>query len=292
MSSPAVSVVMAVYNGEPFLVQAIESVLRQTITDFDLIVVDDASTDNTPRILQAFKERDSRVVVLRHEERQERSKSRNQAILAARGKYIAIMDADDLSMPQRLERQLQYMEAFEDVALLGTWGYEIDADNEIVGIWSPPVEDTALRKAMLNGNPFCHSSVMFRKAALDTTGLYDESLNSSEDYDLHWRLTRRYRCANIPDCLVLKRVDWERELQVHRLRRSKTLQVRLKWFRQEGVGLAQYMRLVMPLAALWLPPRLMVSLRRLKRRLHPVPLPPNVAKWLDEMNSLGTVSRK
>lgn len=271
---------MAVRNGGLFLAQAIESILGQTFTDFELVVVDDASTDGTPEVLRAFQARDGRLVVLRNEERQERSRSRNRAIAAACGRYIAVMDADDVAMPTRLERQVERMERCADLGLLATWAYEIDFANRLVGAWRPPTDDAALRRAMLSGNPFFHSSVMFRRAALELNGLYDEALVSSEDYDLYWRITRAWRCANLPEFLALWRLDWQRQGQVHRLRRFNTLRVRWRWFRRAGVGPAAYVRLLPPLVALCLPPRVIAALRRQKRRLYHVAAPPEVLDWL------------
>jgi glycosyltransferase involved in cell wall biosynthesis len=285
MSYPAVSVVMAVHNGEPFVVQAIESVLRQTMTDFELITVDDASTDNTPHILQAFRERDPRVIVLRHEQRQERSRSRNHAILAANGKYIAIMDADDISMPLRLERQIEYMEANPSLVLCGVWGYEISPNNRIVGVLQPPVRDRDLRKFMFRANPFVHAGVMFRRDALLRTSLYDPALSQAEDYDLYWRVCKQGDIAVIPEFLVLHRVNWDQEKKSNFRRRLRSVKVHHKWYRAEQAPLSSYVSLFLCLTAAVLPATLVVGIRQLwrKRRTRKHVDDAEVISWLAQL---------
>ncbi len=285
MSSPAVSVVMAVHNGEPFVIQAIESILRQTIADFELIVVDDASTDNTPHILQAFKERDTRVVVLRHKERQERSKSRNEAILAARGKYIAIMDADDISMPLRLERQLEHMEANPHLVLCGVWAFEISPNNEIIGALCPPVKDEDLRKLMYKTTPFVHSGVMFRRNALLRTSLYDHTLTQAEDFDLYMRVCKQGKLAVIPEFLVFHRIDWNREKKSNLRRRIQSVKVHYKWYRVDQAPLSSYVSLLQSMAVAALPASLAIGARRFwhKRRARKYLGNAEVASWLAQL---------
>ena len=114
---PKISLIMSVYNGEDYLAEAIESVLNQTFRDFELIVINDCSTDSTPEILNGFQERDNRVKVHTNEVNLRLPSSLNKAISLAKGKYVARMDADDICLPDRLEKQYDFMESHPDVAL-------------------------------------------------------------------------------------------------------------------------------------------------------------------------------
>ena len=266
MSAPPVSVVMAVRNGQRYVGQAIESVLGQTFKDFEFLIVDDASTDATPSILEAYRARDPRISVLRNERRLERSASRNRAIRAARGSYLAMIDADDLAMPRRLEMQLEHLDNHPELAMLGSWVYEIDTENRLVGLARLPENGREIRQRMLVSNQFVHPSVMARKSVVESVGLFDESLNACEDYALYFPIVLRYPCANLPVPLAVRRWDWDHEKAVHRHRRVSQLKVRLRLFRAYSAGPKSYIGLAVPLVLWLLPPSLALMLRRLKRR--------------------------
>ena len=273
MESPAVSVVMAVRNGQRYVAQAIESILRQSFKEFEFIIVDDASTDDTPEILERFRRRDPRISVLSNERRLERSASRNKAIRRASAKYVSMIDADDLALPRRLEVQLAHVEDNPEVALLGTWAYEIDSTGRTIGMIRPSTDSAKIRQRMLRSNQFIHSSVLARKDAIKAVGLFDERLNTVEveDYDLYFRIAQRYQCENVPAPLVVRRVDWDHERQVHRHRRARQMRVRLRAYRSHSVGPMAYVGLVPPMALWCLPARLVVALRRWRRSVRTVP---------------------
>jgi glycosyltransferase involved in cell wall biosynthesis len=200
---PAVSVVLAVYNGEPWLDEALSSILTQSLLDLELIVVDDGSTDGTADRLNAI--RDARLVV-RRQARAGQTAALNHGLRLTRAPLVARMDADDVALPERLARQADFLAAQPAVGLLGTAAHEIDPSGAIVNTLAPPHDDRAIRRALLRMNPFVHSSVMFRRALIDTVGSYDESFAVAQDYDLWLRMSRATRLANLPEALTLRRL--------------------------------------------------------------------------------------
>jgi glycosyltransferase involved in cell wall biosynthesis len=203
MSAPAVSVIMAVYNGEPWLGEAVDSVLGQTLADVELIVVDDGSTDGTLGVLD--QRRDRRLTVLR-QSRGGQTAALNRGLRSARAPLLARLDADDVALPDRLARQVAFLSAHPEVGLLGSGCHEISPAGATVRTLTPPAEDPAIRHSLIRANPFIHSSVMFRRAAVDAAGGYDESFAVAQDYDLWLRMSRVTRLANLPAPLVLRRL--------------------------------------------------------------------------------------
>ena len=203
MSAPAVSVIMAVYNGEPWLGEALASTLGQSLQNLEFIVVDDGSTDGTAKRLADIG--DPRVSVLR-QSRAGQTAALNRGLRAARAPLVARIDADDVSLPDRLARQARFMAAHPEVGLLGTAAREIAPSGAVLHTLAPPCDDRAIRRALMRANPFVHSSVMFRRALIDGLGGYDESFAVAQDYDLWLRLSRVTRLANLGEPLVLRRL--------------------------------------------------------------------------------------
>jgi glycosyltransferase involved in cell wall biosynthesis len=201
---PSVSVVLPVYNCPSLVAEAIESVLRQTLQDFELIVIDDGSTDDTPTVLKHFG--DPRLFALRQHNRG-LAATLNRGVELARGRYIARQDQDDMSHPERLAKQVAYLNANPHCALVGTWA-EIWCGNVKTGRQHRhPTSNPQLQYELLLNNPFVHSSVMMRKSALEEVGGYsvDASRQPPEDYELWSRIARKYEVANIPEILHVYR---------------------------------------------------------------------------------------
>jgi len=211
MREPEISVIMSVYNTPPaFLEASISSILSQSFEDFEFIVVDDASSDDdVKRVLDVYAVKDARLKVLRNRENLGLTRSLNRALQIARGRYVARQDSDDVSLPDRLEKQVLFMRHRPDIVLLGTRGYIIDEDDRIIGRWEPALVPSLIRKKLLRGNQFLHTSVMFRRKTVLELGGYDESFRYSQDYDLWIRLLRRHNAANLPDYLVKHRINRE-----------------------------------------------------------------------------------
>jgi len=256
-----VSVLMSVRNGAPWVREAVESVLAQTAPDLELIVIDDGSTDATPDLLTAL--RDPRLRV----ERQPPAGltlALNRALKLARAPLLARLDADDLAVPDRVARQRTFLDSHPEVGLLGTGAREVDPSGREMGIVSPPVEDAAIRRALIRENPFVHSSVMMRRSALlRVGGGYDETLPVAQDYDLWMRMSRITRLANLSAPLVVRRLVAGRVSAERDAERLAT-EVRVRW---RAVRSGTYpwwcaVFLLKPLAALVLPRPLRGLLRR------------------------------
>ena len=194
---------MPVHNGAPWVREAATSVLAQTLADLELIVIDDGSTDATPEVLASI--RDPRLRVDR-QARQGLTLALNRALELARAPLLARLDADDVALPERLARQSRFLEAHPDVGLLGTGAREVDVSGRQVAVVRPPVDDATLRRALIRANPFVHSSVVVRRAAVDRAGGYDPSFPVAQDYDLWMRLAAVTRLANLPEPLVIRRL--------------------------------------------------------------------------------------
>ncbi|HEX7076608.1 MAG TPA: glycosyltransferase [Hyphomicrobiaceae bacterium] len=203
--SPQVSVLMSAYNAEAHLHDAVESILGQTFTDFEFIIVDDGSTDATPAILASCG--DPRIRILTNDRNVGLTASLNRGLAVCRGAYVARQDADDRSLPQRLEKQVRWLGEHPEVALVGTAYRAFDEARGIDAIHRLPATDGAIRWHMLFHNAFCHSSVMFRAEATGRHGSsYDETLPFAQDYEFWQRLLQSGRGANLPDPLVEHRV--------------------------------------------------------------------------------------
>ena len=202
-SSPLVSCVLAAHDGAATLGGAVRSLLRQTLTAIEVVVVDDCSTDATGDILAAID--DPRLVVLRNEERLGLAGSLNNGFAVARARYVARLDADDVAMPERLERQLDAMRR-RGLGVLGTSAVELDVDGRPGRLHHMPADDVDVRWQLLFSSPFFHPSALVDRTALDRDGLrYDPEFAESEDYDLWSRLLRTSRGGNLREPLLLKR---------------------------------------------------------------------------------------
>ena len=201
-----ISVIMATYNNERDISRAVSSILLQDHRDLELVIVNDGSTDATPEILECFAARDDRIILLHNNQNMGRAASRNRAIEASRNDLLAILDADDISMPRRLSRQVAYMQEHADVGLLGAWVIRIDAHNQPLFLQTGPTDDASLRRVTRQLRmPFCHSAVAFRREAVISAGLYDSRFARSQDSHLVRRVAERTKMAALPEPLVLYR---------------------------------------------------------------------------------------
>jgi hypothetical protein len=193
---------MSVYNGERHLREAIDSILVQTFTDFEFIIVDDGSTDRTAAILDDYM--DPRIRRITNTTNIGLTKSLNIGLAACRGEFVARMDADDVSLPERLDRQVQHMHAHPEVGLLGTQFVTVDGDGCVTNhISCLPTEDVAIRWCLLGENAFAHASVMLRRSVLADHALsYDDQLPVAQDYDLWERMVTLTKCANLEGALL------------------------------------------------------------------------------------------
>lgn len=190
-----VAVIMPVYNAAPYIRDAVASVLAQRFTEFELIIVDDGSTDDSMWIVRAFD--DARIRILTNDSRRGLSFSVNRAIDETDSIYIARMDADDIMLPERLERQVSYLDAHPAVGVCGSCVRLLGRGD----VWTMPADDAAIRAEMLFNSPLLHPTVLLRRSALAELR-YDEQFPKAQDYDLWQRLAGRTGLANVPEVLL------------------------------------------------------------------------------------------
>lgn len=200
--TPRVSVLMGVYNGDKYLPKAIDSILGQTFTDFDFLIIDDGSADRTREIIDSYQ--DPRIKVIANAQNAGLTHSLNKGLDLAGGDYIARMDSDDISLPERLAKQVAYMDAHLEVAVCGTWAQDIDSDGKVIGVRETPV-DKDLERNYWRPSPIIHPSAMIRRAHLNGMR-YDEQMRYAQDFDLWLRIRATHKLANLPERLLLYRV--------------------------------------------------------------------------------------
>ena len=203
---PAISVLMPVRNGERFVAEAVESVLSQTFTDLELLVLDDGSRDSTPQILERLAGGDSRLVVHRREPGRSLSAVLNVAADLSRAPILARLDADDVALPDRLQRQAEFLDENPEVALVGGQALLVDERGREFGRAEYPTGDAELQEALRERNPFVHSAVTMRREAFEAVGGYRINFDHAEDLDLWLRLAAGRRIANLPDFVVKYRI--------------------------------------------------------------------------------------
>lgn len=251
---------MSVHNGERWVAEAVESVLRQAFANFEFIVVDDGSTDRTGAILNGYG--DARLKVL-HQEQAGLTRSLNRALRLTTAPLVARMDADDVALPERFAKQVAFLDSHPEVGLLGTGCHEISPTGEVLRTISPPVEDGAIRRALIRRNLFIHSSAVMRREVLETVGGYDETLPVAQDYDLWLRMSRVTKMANLPEVLLRRRLTPGRISSARESDRFRAeVIVKLRAFRSGAYPLWCAVFLAKPLCALVLPARLRQFLRR------------------------------
>ena len=199
--APAVTILMAVYNGEDYLRLAIDSILSQTFKEFELLVIEDGSTDSSPRILASYD--DTRIRVLHNERNIGLTASLNVGIREAHGEFIARMDADDICAPDRLEKQVHTMRAAQELVLLGSSYRLIDSDGNSIRTKIKAWDDFQVRWVALFRTPVEHSSAIIRRSVLLENKLfYDEQYRSAQDYDFWLRLLEYGRGSILRDILL------------------------------------------------------------------------------------------
>lgn len=204
MKKISISVVMSVYNDAKYLRESVESILKQTFKNFEFVIVDDCSNSTVASILSKYS--DKRIKIIRNTLNLGLTRSLNIAIKVARGRYIARMDADDISYPTRLQEQVHFLENNPEFVLCGASADLIDENNNIYGTRMCPTTDDIIRSNLVKSNQFIHPLVMFKKDAWERVGGYDESFTLSQDYDFFLKLSRIGKVANVHQTLLKYRV--------------------------------------------------------------------------------------
>ena len=205
---PLVSVVMPVYNTEKYLAEAIESILAQTFSDFEFIIVDDASQDGSAEIARGFAKRDSRVRLLQHGENMGAAAARNTGLYAAKGEFFAAHDSDDISAPERFQKQVRLLQSQPEVGAVSVHARVVTEDLQPIYQREPPAAHAVILLDHFLGflsAPFHHSALMMRRILMLEAGGYDASMRYHDDCDMMTRLLGKTKFANIADCLYIYR---------------------------------------------------------------------------------------
>jgi glycosyltransferase involved in cell wall biosynthesis len=225
MSHPEISVVMPVYNAAAYLEEAVRSILGQTFRDFEFIIINDGSTDGTASILKRYEKADNRIQVY-HQENQGMISALNRGCQLARGQYIARMDADDVSLPQRLQRQLEYLDRHPQIGILGTWILNIDESGSMRGTWCPPTNPKMLKWTNFFGVCVSHSTTFMQREVVQKLDFYRPDAVHAEDVDLWLRASSITEFGNIPEVLGKYRV-WSGSTHQRNLQLRRDTHVRL-----------------------------------------------------------------
>ena len=199
---PKVSVIMSVFNDEKNVAESVKSILNQTFDDFEFMIVNDGSTDDSMKIVHSLK--DPRIRTIQHENIG-LTKSLNKAICVSQSEYIARQDSDDISIPDRLEKQVSFLDNNPEYAMIGTGIYRINSYGRIIETPSVISSNRKIRWFLRTGNCFCHGSVMIRRSSLNHVGIYRDYLKVTQDYDLWRRISEAYKVENLRERLYLWR---------------------------------------------------------------------------------------
>jgi glycosyltransferase involved in cell wall biosynthesis len=206
MSNPVISVLTTVFNAGCFFEPSIRSILNQTFRNFEFLIVDDASTDGSAELAEAWAAKDPRIRVIRNSENRGQTACLNQGLELARGRWIARQDADDLSHPSRFAKQHRFLTIQPDVVLLGTNGRIIDHQDRLTGLLDAPLSHKSITWSSPFLNPFMHTSVVFRADIIrDTFGGYNQAYRIAQDYELWTRVIAIHESANLSERLVCYR---------------------------------------------------------------------------------------
>lgn len=201
--NPKVTVLMPVYNGGMFIAQAIESILNQTYRDFEFIIIDDGSTDDSVCIINTYK--DARIILLKNERNLGLPTSLNIGLDIAKGEYVARMDCDDISFPERFEKQVKYLDCHKEIGIVGTW-MELFGDKRGI-ISKAPINFNEIKCSLLLFSSISHATIMFRRSLFNKYNLrYDPDYYACEDYELFSRVFKNINATSLSEILYKYRI--------------------------------------------------------------------------------------
>ncbi len=200
----------------PYLKDAVRSILAQTYKNFEFIIVDDGSTDDSWKYLKGLK--DKRIKLIKNEKNLGLASSLNKGLKIAKGAYIARMDADDVSLPERFKKQANFLNQHKDYVLIGSQVQWVDKNGRDISGFEVPQKDQEIKRKFLFRNQIHHATVMFKKSAIGKPEAYRTFLNGIEDYDLWFRIFKKGKVANLPERLVKRRIHKEALSQKNHLK--------------------------------------------------------------------------
>lgn len=245
--TPWVTILLAIHNGADTLDCCLESLDRQTLQDFRILAVDDRSTDTTSSILERWQGRfgSERFAILKNETNLGLTRSLNRGLAKIDTPYTARIDADDWWEPEKLEKQLAYLESHPECGVLGTAYVNVTYGKEV--IVRPPLEDAAIKATMFKRNPFAHSAVCFRTALIREAGGYDNQVRYGQDYELWLRLAPRTSFANLGEVLCHRRSDSGISYRKQSAQMRQCVRTQIRYLRRYRRPLWEYAYILDPL---------------------------------------------
>lgn len=267
--TPSLTVLMSVYNGLPYLKEAIDSILQQTFSDFEFLIIDDASTDGSSQLLAEYAERDRRIRILTNQKNRGLGYSLARGVEVATTPWIARMDADDIAVPDRLQLQMDYVKEHPDVDILGGYLGFINDQGKFLFKKPVPTSHEEIYRLIWT-NPFSHITVLFRREAILRVGSYSDRTHRSEDYELWFRCAREgVIFANLPVILTYYRFS-ENNLKRNPFRVLRE-RVVIGWrgCRLVGASPIAYLGVTVPFFIGLLPPKFGVKMYRWSKIFDP-----------------------
>lgn len=233
-TNPLVSVITPAYNVEHVLEETIKSVLNQTYNNFEFIILEDASPDNTWQIIQKWAKKDKRIIPVKNETNLYIAENRNKGLLLAKGKYIVWQDADDISVSSRIEKQVEFMEQNPDVAICGGYLQSFNSTG-LLDIRKYATTDTDLRKNIFKFSPVAQPAAIIRSSVFKKIGNYNPKYPPVEDLDMAFRIGQHYKFANLPQVVIKYREHEGSSTQnKHKIMIDNTLKIRKKYSKGYG----------------------------------------------------------
>ena len=264
---PKISVIMSVYNAKMFLEEAIKSILNQSFTDFEFLIVDDCSNDGSKKILDLYAQKDSRIKIFTNKENLRLTKNLNKLIEMSNGEYIARMDADDISLSERFNEQIKYFEDHLEVDILGTFSENISNNGTVTGKRKVPITHKEIVKLLPILNPLSHPTVMFRTSALKLIGGYDERYRTSQDFYLWYKAVEKgLKINNIPSVLFQYRMDDDYISRKSFQYRLNEFKIKLDGYKLIKLPWYKYHYALISLVLAFVPPFLFSQLKKIDPR--------------------------
>lgn len=263
MNNPKVSVIMSVYNGMPYLKEAVKSILNQTYKNLEFIIVNDASADSSWEYLKSLK--DKRIKLIKNKKNLGLAKSLNIALRQAQGDFIARMDADDISLPRRFQEQLKFLVKHPAIDICGSWVDLIDEKGRIIGEKKFPLKDEEIKRVLVRFNPMIHPTSMGKKSFFTQLQGYREEYDGAEDYDLLMRAMKKFKMSNIAKKLLFRRLQRNRRSAKSMAKMDKLeLKIKLESIRENGFDLIALLWIIKKILSTYLiPTKLKVQLAQL-----------------------------
>lgn len=260
---------MSAFNSEKFLEQALDSLLRQTFMDFEIILFDDASTDKTKEIIRAYSKLDSRIIPVYNEVNLGLTKNLNRGISQSQGEYIARMDADDIALASRFEVQVRYLENHKEIDIVGSSAIDIDENGRELQLRKSPELHDQIIELLPKANPMTHSTVMFRRDKFAKISFYNESYKTTQDYEMWFRAAGNgIQFHNLQEVLLMYRMDdnyHKRKSLTYRLYDCK---LRLQGFQHIDLPVYRYYYAMIPIILGLLPETLYNSIKKIDPRVN------------------------